>query len=107
MSVQMKISEIARMLRAGEVSARELTQAFINDIDSTDEKIGAYLTRTDEIALKTADEVDAAIAAGGKLAAAGRNTRRDKGQHCDRRRAHELRLQNAGRLRAALRRACD
>ena len=53
----MKISEMARMLRAGEVSARELTQAFINDIDSTDEKIGAYLTRTDEIALKTADEV--------------------------------------------------
>ena len=74
MSVQMKISEMARMLRAGEVSARELTQAFINDIDSTDEKIGAYLTRTDEIALKT---------------------------------AHELRLQNAGQLRAALRRACD
>lgn len=67
MSVQMKISEMARMLRAGEVSARELTQAFINDIDSTDEKIGAYLTRTDEIALKTADEVDAAIAAGEKL----------------------------------------
>ena len=66
-SVQMKISEMARMLRAGEVSARELTQAFINDIDSTDEKIGAYLTRTDEIALKTADEVDAAIAAGEKL----------------------------------------
>ena len=67
MSVQMKISEMARMLRAGEVSARELTQAFINDIDSTDEKIGAYLTRTDAIALKTADEVDAAIAAGEKL----------------------------------------
>lgn len=67
MSVQMKISEMARMLRAGEVSARELTQAFINDIDSTDEKIGAYLTHTDEIALKTADEVDAAIAAGEKL----------------------------------------
>ena len=48
MSVQMKISEMARMLRAGEVSVRELTQAFIKDIDSTDEKIGAYLTRTDE-----------------------------------------------------------
>lgn len=67
MTTQMKISDMARMLRTHEVSSRELTRSYIDAIDLTDDKIGAYLTRTDDIALKTADLADKAIAAGEEL----------------------------------------
>ena len=67
MAVEMKISELARRLRAKEISARELTQAFSAAIDAADGAVGAYLTRTDEAALAVADAVDAAIAKGEEL----------------------------------------
>ena len=67
MAVEMNISELARRLRAKEISARELTQAFSAAIDAVDGAVGAYLTRTDEAALAVADAVDAAIAKGEEL----------------------------------------
>jgi len=55
------------MIRAGKVSAREVTQCFIDRMEAVEEKVKAYLTVTPEIALAQADAVDAAIAAGEEL----------------------------------------
>ena len=67
MATTMKISEMARMLRTHEVSSRELTRSYIDAIDAEDKKIGAFLTRTDDIALETSDLADKAITAGESL----------------------------------------
>lgn len=54
-------------LSAKEYSARELTLAFLRQIEERDGWIGAYLTRTAEEALRAADGVDAARLAGESL----------------------------------------
>ncbi len=52
-----------RMLVAGEISARELTQAVLERIDAVDGQVRAYLTLTPEDALAAADRADAALVA--------------------------------------------
>ena len=51
---------LSASLRAGEVSATEVTESVLARIEEVEESIGCYLIRTPEVALATAAEVDAA-----------------------------------------------
>jgi aspartyl-tRNA(Asn)/glutamyl-tRNA(Gln) amidotransferase subunit A len=51
-------SELAGMLRKGEVSSREITESVFKRIDEREKTINAYITNTSEIALKQADLAD-------------------------------------------------
>lgn len=59
--------ELARLVRGGEVSAREVAQAYLDRIGQTEEKVHAYLARLPERALADADRVDAARVRGDEL----------------------------------------
>jgi aspartyl-tRNA(Asn)/glutamyl-tRNA(Gln) amidotransferase subunit A len=64
---------IAAKVKAREISAREVTEAFLARIEAVDNDIQAFVTVTPEASLKAADAVDAKIAAGedaGSLAGA-------------------------------------
>lgn len=65
--MERSLLEHGRALSEKEYSARELTLGFLRRIEERDERIGAYLTRTVEEALRAADEVDAARLAGDSL----------------------------------------
>jgi len=58
---KLKAHEIHEMLKKGEISVRELTEAFLDRIDRIDDRIHAYITVTREKALEQADRVDAGI----------------------------------------------
>jgi aspartyl-tRNA(Asn)/glutamyl-tRNA(Gln) amidotransferase subunit A len=51
-------TELARMLRKGEVSSREITESVLKRIDEKEDSINAFITVTPEIALKQADLAD-------------------------------------------------
>ena len=51
-------SDLARMLRKGEVSSREITESAFKRIDEKEDAIHAFITVTPEIALKQADLAD-------------------------------------------------
>ncbi len=57
--------ELGRMLAAGEVTAVEVTGAYLDRIAAEDGELGAYLHVDAEAALRTAEAVDAARAKGG------------------------------------------
>ncbi|HHU09013.1 MAG TPA: Asp-tRNA(Asn)/Glu-tRNA(Gln) amidotransferase subunit GatA [Intrasporangiaceae bacterium] len=63
-------AELADLLTAGEVSAREVTAAHLDRVSAVDDRIHAYLHVAGESALAAADEVDRRRAAGEPLAAA-------------------------------------
>jgi aspartyl-tRNA(Asn)/glutamyl-tRNA(Gln) amidotransferase subunit A len=65
--VRADVAELSRLLSAGEVSAVEVTQAYLDRIAAEDPRIGAYLHVDPEAALARAGEVDAARAAGAEL----------------------------------------
>ncbi len=52
-----------RLLAAGDISARELTQAVLDRIHAVDGQVGAYLTLIPEHALAAADRADTALVA--------------------------------------------
>lgn len=58
------IKNAARVLRAGELSSVELTQALLKRADELDAKLGCFITRMDESALAAAARADAAFASG-------------------------------------------
>ena len=58
------IAELGAALRSGETTARALTQASLDRIAAVDDRLGAFLAVTPELALEAADAADAAIAAG-------------------------------------------
>ena len=60
---ELTIHEAAALLRAGEITATELTEAVLERIFAVDNDVKAYLTLTPELALEQAAEADAAIAA--------------------------------------------
>jgi aspartyl-tRNA(Asn)/glutamyl-tRNA(Gln) amidotransferase subunit A len=64
-------SELARRVRAREVSAEEVTRAHLDRIDRLDGRLGAFLLRLPERALARARAVDAAVASGQDLPLAG------------------------------------
>jgi aspartyl-tRNA(Asn)/glutamyl-tRNA(Gln) amidotransferase subunit A len=51
-------TELARMLRKGEVSSRQLTESVFQRIDEKEDAINAFITATPEIALRQADLAD-------------------------------------------------
>ena len=59
--------ELAKMLRRGEVSAREITQSVFKRIDEREESINAFVTTTRETAFKQADFADARFRQGGDI----------------------------------------
>ncbi|MEG6571553.1 Asp-tRNA(Asn)/Glu-tRNA(Gln) amidotransferase subunit GatA [[Clostridium] cellulosi] len=61
-------AELSQMLREKKCSAEEITKSVFSRIDSTEDKVAAYITTTKETALETAAEVDKKLAAGEKLA---------------------------------------
>ncbi len=58
-------AEQARRVKARDVSARELAQAYLDRIGAADGVIGAYLAVDHDGALARADEIDQQIASGG------------------------------------------
>ena len=58
------ISRALELMRAGEISARELTEAHLQRIEALDPAIGAYLTVTADLARGQAAAADEARAAG-------------------------------------------
>lgn len=59
--------ELHEMIRKREVSAEEITNSVFQRIDSVDDTIKAYITKTRELALEQARNVDRRLAAGEKL----------------------------------------
>ena len=70
-AMELSAAEIARRVNAGEVSAREVTDAALAQIDAVDDRLGAYLTRLHDLARVSAGRVDARIRAGEHLPLAG------------------------------------
>jgi len=66
---ELTLSALSRMLTAREISAVELTQAYLSEIKALDASVGAYLTVTAEEALAQARAIDAARACGGTFGA--------------------------------------
>ena len=62
--------ELARMIQAGEVTSREVTQAFLDRIAETDGELKAFLHVGTDEALAAADEVDAQVKEGREPASA-------------------------------------
>ncbi len=65
------VVELAKKVRAGEMSARELTSAALQNIKNFDSDINSFCTVNAEQALLEAEKVDAAIASGKHLPLAG------------------------------------
>lgn len=61
---QMTASELAGKLRAGECSAREITDSVLDRIAAVEPQVEAFVTVTGELAKQRADEADAAFARG-------------------------------------------
>ena len=60
---KLTIHEAAELLKAGEISSVELTQAVLDRIAAVDSKVRAYLTVTTESALRQAQEADERLVA--------------------------------------------
>ena len=59
--------ELARMLRKGAISAREITESVFKRIDAQENAINAFITTTRETAFKQADEADKKFRRGGDI----------------------------------------
>ena len=82
--------ELADLLRSGEITSVELTQACLDRIDAIDPKVHAFLYVDREGALATAADVDARRAAGEELPRLAGG----QGQHGDPRRSHDMRFED-------------
>jgi aspartyl-tRNA(Asn)/glutamyl-tRNA(Gln) amidotransferase subunit A len=69
--LDLSASEIAAKVQARELSARDVTAAFLAEIDRRDPQVGAFLTVSAERALADADAVQARLDAGEILPLAG------------------------------------
>jgi len=59
--------EIAFLVRSKQVTCREVAEAFLGRVSSLDEKVRAYVTITEDLALSQADALDKKIASGDEL----------------------------------------
>lgn len=66
---ELTVRQLAQALERKEISAREAAQSYLNAIAEKDGQVGAYLTVTEELALRQADAVDQKRAAGETLPA--------------------------------------
>lgn len=63
--LELGLADARKGLRSGEFSSRELTQAYLDRIESLDETLKVYLTNTPELALSLADAADKRFKEGG------------------------------------------
>ena len=70
-SLELSAAAMARAVNEREISARELTDETLRRVEATDARVGAYLTRVDQIARNAADEVDRRVAQGDRFPLAG------------------------------------
>jgi len=61
---QLTISDAHRLLKNREISSRELTRAVLDRIGEVDDKIGAFITVSEALALQQADQADQKLASG-------------------------------------------
>jgi aspartyl-tRNA(Asn)/glutamyl-tRNA(Gln) amidotransferase subunit A len=64
-------TELAAMLRAGETSSAEVTASCLARIETLDDRVEAFLTRTDELARTQAAAADSRLSTGAAPAVAG------------------------------------
>lgn len=65
--LNMPVTLLTEKIADKQLSSKEITEAYLENISKTDSEIGAYLTVTAESAIKTAEETDKKIATGEKL----------------------------------------
>jgi amidase len=65
--VRLRAVDQAAMLRRGEISARELLDAHVSQIQATNPELNAIVTFVPEIAYEMADAADTVLAAGGSI----------------------------------------
>ena len=94
------VADLSRELESGKISSVELTGQFLDRIRAEDGKYNSFITVTEEQALAEAEAAD-------KQRALDRHSVRPQGPVLHQWRAHHLWLENAGELRAALRRHRD
>lgn len=61
---ELTIQELSESLKKGEITSRELTEAYLERIEEVDPKVGAYITVTRDEALKGAEAADGALKEG-------------------------------------------
>ena len=61
---ELTIGEAHQLLKDKKISARELTRAVLDRIGAVDDKIDAFITVSEELALQQADQADRALAGG-------------------------------------------
>ena len=61
------LTELSVRLKKGEVSSREVTEAYLTRMEQVEEKVGAYITVCADSALKQADAADALRKSGAKV----------------------------------------
>ncbi|MBC7342102.1 MAG: Asp-tRNA(Asn)/Glu-tRNA(Gln) amidotransferase subunit GatA [Clostridia bacterium] len=66
---ELTASQLSQLLKQREVSAREVTDAYLERIEALDQKIGAYLTVTADLARQQAKDIDQRRARGEELPA--------------------------------------
>jgi aspartyl-tRNA(Asn)/glutamyl-tRNA(Gln) amidotransferase subunit A len=57
-------SELSKRLETGELSARDIVDSSLARIEAVEERVGAFLTLTPEVARERADELDAYLSTG-------------------------------------------
>ncbi|MGA8533776.1 MAG: amidase family protein, partial [Candidatus Tumulicola sp.] len=69
--IERSAGDIARDVNAGTISASEVTEATLAQVDAVDSRVGAYLTVLHDLARERAAGVDARVRAGERLPLAG------------------------------------
>jgi amidase len=64
---RMSVTELAALIRGGQLSVREVIDAHLRRVDTVNPSIDAVVLRLDEQALATAGEADRSVAAGEQL----------------------------------------
>ena len=101
---ELTLTQTREALVRGRVSARELTQAWLDAMEAKEGDIGAFITRCPDRALAEAEAVDDARVRGEELPPLAGIPMAVKDNICVQGPAHHLRLQNAGGFHAPLRR---
>ncbi len=66
--IRLSVTELSEKIASKQISSKEAAEAYLEKIKEKDDVIGAYITVTEESALKKAEEVDKKIASGEKTA---------------------------------------
>ena len=99
---RLSISEASESLARREISAVELTRAHLDRIEDVEGRVRAFVTVTDQDALRDAEEIDRRRAEGQALGPLAGVPLGDQGCALHERRAHHLLLAHPGAFCPAL-----